>query len=61
MRDPNKIKSIMEEIEEYWVQHPALRLGQIIANCVRAYDGRLNCDPFYIEDEALIVGLHNLQ
>lgn len=51
----------MEEIEEYWVQHPYLRLGQIIANCVRAYDGRLNCDPFYIEDEALIIGLHKLQ
>lgn len=61
MRDPNRIKLIMEEIEEYWVQHPYLRLGQIIANCVRAYDGRLNCDPFYIEDEALIIGLHKLQ
>ena len=61
MRDPNRIKSIIEEIEEYWVQHPELRLGQIIANCIRAYDGRLNCDPFYIEDEALMVGLHKLQ
>ncbi len=61
MRDPNRINFIMKEIEEYWVQHPELRLGQIIANCVRAYDGILNCDPFYIEDEALIVGLHKLQ
>lgn len=61
MRDPNRIKFIMKEIEEYWIQHPELRLGQIIANCVRAYDGRLNCDPFYIEDEALLVGLHKLQ
>ena len=61
MRDPNRIEPIIKEIEDFWKKNPDLRLGQIIANCVRTYDGRLNCDPFYIEDEQLLDGLHKLQ
>lgn len=60
MRDPKRIKPILNKLEEYWIKNPDLRLGQIIANCVREYDGRLNCDPFYIEDEDLIAGLEKL-
>ena len=60
MRDPKRIKPIMKKFEEYWTKNPDLRLGQIIANCVRAYDGRLNCDPFYLEDEDLVAGLEKL-
>ena len=60
MRDPKRIKTIIKKLEEYWSKNPDLRLGQIIANCVRAHDGRLNCDPFYIEDEDLVDGLKKL-
>ena len=60
MRDPKRIKTIIKKLEKYWSENPDLRLGQIIANCVRAHDGRLNCDPFYIEDEDLIDGLKKL-
>lgn len=61
MRDPNRIEPIITEIENFWKENPDLRLGQIIANCLRAYDGRLNCDPFYIEDDQLLKGLNNLR
>lgn len=60
MRDPKRIKTIIKKLEKYWSENPDLRLGQIIANCVRAHDGRLNCDPFYIEDEDLVDGLKKL-
>lgn len=50
MRDPKRIKKIIGLLQLYWEDHPDLRLGQIISNCVRLHDGRLNCDPFYIED-----------
>lgn len=60
MRDPNRIKPIIQKLEDYWTRNPDLRLGQIIANCVRAHDGRLNCDPFYLEDEDLVAGLEKL-
>lgn len=60
MRDPNRIKPILKKLEDYWTKNPDLRLGQIIANCVRAHDDRLNCDPFYFEDEDLVNGLEKL-
>jgi len=60
MRDPKRIKPILKKLEDYWTKNPDLRLGQIIANCVRAHDGRLNCDPFYLEDDELLDGLEKL-
>lgn len=54
MRNPQRIDIVLNELEEYWKKHPDLRLGQIIANCVRAYDGRVNCDPFFIEDDIML-------
>ena len=39
---------------------PQWRFGQIIANAIRAYDGRLNCDPFAIWNEDLEIGLKNI-
>lgn len=54
MRNPKRIDVVLDELREYWVKNPDLRLGQIIANCVRAYDGRVNCDPFFIEDDIML-------
>lgn len=42
------------------IEYPNWRTGQIIANAVREWDGRVNCDPFYIQDEELEIGLDNL-
>ena len=52
---------MMDELTEFWKAHPDWRFGQLVANCIRAYDGRLNCDPFFIEDDKLLEGLRNMR
>jgi hypothetical protein len=42
------------------IQYPNWRFGQIIANAVRAYDGRVNCDTFHMSDDEILEGLENL-
>lgn len=55
MRDPNRIKTVLEVVEHYWEQNPDMRLGQLLLNVAR--------DPalYYMEDEDLIchvIGLY---
>lgn len=47
MRDPKRIKPLLERIRKVWTKYPDLRLGQMVGN---AYRG----DPYFIEDEALV-------
>jgi len=47
MRDPNRIKPLLEEIEKAWDQVPDWRFGQLIVNV-------LGIDPFYIEDDKIL-------
>jgi hypothetical protein len=42
------------------VEYPEWRFGQVIANAVREYDGRVNCDPFHIQDDEMMARLENL-
>ncbi len=50
MRDPKRIRKILNLILEYWTCFPDMRLGQIIGNAT----GMLGAsDPFYVEDDAL--------
>lgn len=52
MRDPERIDAVLAAIREVWVQHPDMRLGQIIASATR------KCEPcptvFYVEDAELV-------
>jgi uncharacterized protein YihD (DUF1040 family) len=56
MRDPERIKLILELIENIWEQKPDLRLCQILhgASTYISFDSD---DLFYLEDEDLIEGL----
>lgn len=47
MRDPKRIKPILEKIEAIWTQSPDLRLCQLIGNCFPAGDN------YYVEDNIL--------
>ena len=47
MRNPERIKFILRELERLWEKNPDWRLGQLIFNI----PGR---DPFHIEDDDLI-------
>ena len=53
MRDPNRIKPILERLEKQWLKVPDWRLGQLISNVIGG------ADTFYIEDENLIDGIEN--
>lgn len=52
MRDPKRIEPILSLIREIWTSEPDLRLTQLIMNALR-----VNCDPYYIEDDDLQEGL----
>lgn len=41
-------------------EYPDWRFGQVIANAIREYDGRVNCDPFHMQDEEMLTGLEGL-
>lgn len=58
MRDPNRIKITLEKIEEIWVKHPDLRLGQLLNWIYSTHPKKV--DPFYIEDDILIDLIENL-
>lgn len=51
MRDPERIDEVLDELEEYWKDHPDLRLGQIIGNIAQesGFD-----DAYYMEDGTVI-------
>lgn len=34
MRDPRRIKEILDDIEEIWLHYPDMRFGQLITNFV---------------------------
>ena len=48
MRDPERIKSILNRLQAVWEKYPDFRLGQLILNVLQ--------DPllYYIEDDKLI-------
>ena len=56
----NDISEILHLFLKLHIKYPKWRLGQIVANAVREFDGRVNCDPFYLSDEDLIIGLEKL-
>ncbi len=59
MRDPKRIVKVLKEIEGFWVRHPDMRLGQIISNA--AFEAKGDPDPFYVEDEALVKALPEME
>jgi hypothetical protein len=55
MRDPDRIKPLLKQIETYWLRHPDLRLGQLVSNANSTYRARQNLpldnDVFFLEDD----------
>lgn len=56
MRDPKRIKRILNLIEEVWEEVPDWRLTQLIMNSLT-----MDTDPFYIEDGVLEDSLKKLK
>jgi hypothetical protein len=55
MRDPNRIKILIDELEKFWKTNPDFRLGQIITVATRPI--KPHPSTFYIEDDKLLKGL----
>lgn len=51
-RDPDRINTVLEELEKYWKDYPDLRLGQLIF--ILSSKHRNIDDPFYMEDDELL-------
>lgn len=49
MRDPARIKEMIDKFEDIWEVVPDWRFGQLLSNLF-GYIGR---DPFYIEDDKM--------
>lgn len=58
MRDPARIDQVLAVVREVWVQHPDMRLGQLLVNAVRASDPA--SDLFSVEDTVLVRRLATL-
>lgn len=50
MRDPERITSILAELERLWRESPDMRFGQLIVNATRATREPL----LHLEDDALL-------
>lgn len=57
MRNPQRIKEILKELEIFWYNNSNLRLGQIISNL--SYELSGDNDPFFIEDDNILTLLKN--
>ena len=53
MRDPERIRVVMQEIEKLWRLHPDWRLGQLVCNLAAWIDASQNI-VWDVEDDALI-------
>jgi hypothetical protein len=56
---PDKRRMILDLLEEYWAQHPELRLGQIIETA-NSLGGNEVSSVFYARDHTLLTGLNKL-
>jgi hypothetical protein len=54
MRDPKRIKTILEKLGEIWERYPDLRFGQLILNAFKEYE------LFYMEDDELLKEIEDL-
>lgn len=58
MRDPNRIPKMLEELEVAWLEHPDMRLGQLILNLAR---GSVDIAPmnhlWNLEDDEFLVDM----
>ena len=50
MRDPKRIKRILKKIEKIWLEHPDLRLMQLLFNSVDLTDSVYYMEDFVLEE-----------
>jgi hypothetical protein len=51
---PEQKRAILDKIYSMWLQHPELRLGQLLLNAHSVVSNHKDFDIFYVEDETLV-------
>ena len=54
MRNPERIKVILQEIDAIWHKYPDMRLGQLIGNVLEGPS------LYYVEDDSLVKALKDV-
>lgn len=57
MRDPARIRPMLDELEKLWLQHPDLRLGQLIDTALFGHGAPL----FYVEDDEMLEAMRTFK
>ena len=57
MRDINRIRPLLEQIESIWKKYPDLRLTQLLDWVIKSDKDISNRDFFYVEDHELMKAL----
>ncbi len=60
MRDINRIRPLLEQIESIWKKYPDLRLTQLLNWVIKSDKDISNRDSFYVEDHELMKALKKL-
>jgi len=50
MRDPKRIKVLLEALESTWNEYPDFRLGQLMVNI----NSNSKMDTFFVEDDEML-------
>ena len=59
MRDKNRIKSMLKELENLWLKNPDFRIGQLILAITKTKES--NPELFYMEDDEFIMKLEEFK
>jgi len=59
MRNSDRIKIVLEQIEQLWITNPDFRFGQLIMNITQTVD--YNLKLFYMEEDELLEKIKVLQ
>lgn len=60
MRDPNRIRPFLDELERVWMTNPDLRFGQLVENIVAGIEYPAANDVFVISDDIMLERLLGL-
>jgi uncharacterized protein YihD (DUF1040 family) len=59
-KDINRVNETLVKLQEYWLKHPYLRLGQIVYNSFIT-ETKGKGDIFYFPDDSFVKGLEALE
>ena len=60
-KDIERVNTTLAKLQDYWLKHPYLRLGQIVYNSFMSEPNKGRGDIFYLQDKDFVKGLKSLE